>query len=175
MPGFNIGGGGGGSEPSNSSNLNRNHRWRIISLGESIIPRTALIFVKSLQLPAFTVEEEIVTGAAIKYKFAKTVNWEDVLITFYDNVGLIDDLLKWQKLVYDSGAGIKLANDYKKSSSFELTDGAGKSAGSQYFLINSWPKNISHSQLSYEDSEIKLVNMTLSYDWAEIFAGTASG
>ena len=175
MPGFNIGAGAGGSEPSNTTELNRNHRWRIISLGENTIPRQSLIFAKSLQLPGFTIEEETVQGAAIRYKFAKIVSWEDVTITFYDNVGLVDNLLKWQNLVYDSGAGIKLANDYKKSSSFELTDGNGATAGPTYFLINSWPKSLSHSQLSYEDSEIKLINLTLSYDWAEVFAGTASG
>ena len=175
MPGFNIGGGAGGNTPPNTYEIIRNHRWRIVSLGENIIPRAQTKFAKSLQLPAFTVEEEIITGAAIKYKFAKTVNWEDVTITFYDASPLLDQLLKWQNLVYDSGNGIKMADNYKKSSTFELTDGQGSAVGPQFILINSWPKNISHSQLSYEDSELKLINLTLSYDWAEIFSGTASG
>lgn len=171
MPGFNIGGGSTGSQPSNQEEVNRNHRWRIITLGENLISRDRLVFAKTLQLPSFSIEEESVMGAHIKYKFAKCVNWEDVVVTFYDTDDLLDLLIEWQNKVFDNQAGIKLANDYKRRSAFALTDGDGTESDIKYQLINSWPKSISHSQLSYEDSEIKLINLTLSYDFAVVAAG----
>lgn len=173
MPGFNIGGGGGNNEPSNTVEPLRNHRWRIISLGADgvdggVISRDKLVYAKTLQLPEFAVEEEMVTGAAIKYKFAKIVNWGDVTVSFYDVSGVHSGLTTWQGKVYTAEAGIKPADEYKKQCRFQMTDGAGKEDGPLYILKGSWPKTISHSALSYEDSDLKLVNLVISYDWAEV-------
>jgi len=176
LPGFSINSAGNRIEPSNNTEIFRSHRWRIIALGgESGGAGLAdkLIYVKSLQLPSFTFEEETVIGGAIKYKFAKTVNWEDVVVTFYDTVGVYDNLINWQNDVYTPSAGIKPADSYKRQSSFALTDGSGAESH-QFVLKNSWPKSVSHSALSYDNSEIKLLNLTLSYDWAEIFFSTRS-
>jgi hypothetical protein len=169
MPGFNIGS-DASSEASITVTTHRSHRWRITSLGEGLINKPTMLYAKSIQLPGFSIEEEIVVGASIKYKFAKTVNWEDVSLSFYDVMGMIGDMRTWQDKVYTNGEGINSANDYKKTSSFILTDGVGESTGPTFTLKNSWPKSISHSELSYDNSEIKLINMILSYDWAEIEA-----
>lgn len=176
MPGFNIGSGGNG-QPSNTTEAFRNHRWRIVSLGADgvdggVINRDKLVFAKTLQLPEFNVEEEMVTGAAIKYKFAKIVNWGDVVVGFYDVSGVYDGLMTWQGKVYKAQTGIGIADDYKKECRFQLTNGQGQEDGPLYVLKGSWPKIISHSTLSYEDSDLKMVNLTLSYDWAEIRFGT---
>lgn len=178
MPGFNINSNTQqGPEASIFIESQRNHRWRIISLGADgatggVIGRDALVYAKSLQLPEFNVEEEIVPGSAIKYKFAKFVNWGDVVVSFYDVSGVYAGLIKWQNLVYTDTAGIGIADNYKKQSRFQQTNGAGQDSGPLYRLIGSWPKIISHSTLSYEDSELKLINLTLSYDWADIKFGT---
>lgn len=173
MPGFNISGSREKGESGVTVEIFRNHRWRIVSLGADgvdggVINRDNLIYAKSLQLPEFNVEEEMVTGAAIKYKFAKIVNWGDVVVTFYDVEGVYSGLMTWQGKVYTSQKGIGIADDYKKECRFQMTDGAGKEAGPLYVLKGSWPKVINHSTLSYEDTELKLINLTLSYDWAEI-------
>jgi hypothetical protein len=172
MPGFNIGG-GNNREPSNTIEAFRNHRWRIMSLGADgttggVINSDKLVFAKSLQLPEFNVEEEMVTGAAIKYKFAKIVNWGDVVVTFYDVSGVYDGIMTWQGKVYSAQTGIGVADDYKKESRFQMTNGQGTEDGPLYVLKGSWPKVVNHSTLSYEDTELKLINLTLSYDWAEI-------
>lgn len=163
MPGFNIGGGDG---PSNSPDLHRSHRWEIINLGGYVRSEHRMC-AKSLSLPTFAAEEEIVMGAAIKYKFAKAINWEDVQLSFYDTVGLYASLLKWQDAVYTADAGIKPASSYKADAAFTLVDGDGFPIGQEITLKNSWPKSISHSPLSYESSDIKQIDITLSYDWAE--------
>lgn len=164
MPGFNIGGGDG---PPSSADLHRVHRWRIDYLG-GYVNRDHLVYAKSLNLPTFTAEEEVVMGAAIKYKFAKAINWEDVQLSFYDTAGLYEELLKWQDAVYTVAAGIKPANSYKTDAIFSLTDGNGDPSGPIVKLKNCWPKSISHSPLSYESSDIKQIDITLSYDWAEL-------
>jgi hypothetical protein len=170
MPGFNIGG-GDNNEPSNTAELNRAHRWRIVSLGENLIDGDMLLFAKTLQLPGFTVEEEVITSAAIKYKFAKTVNWEDVAISFYDTVGLFPALIEWQNKVYTEDAGIQPAASYKLQSTLSQTDSTGEPIN-QFILHGSWPKALTHSPLSYESSDIKMVDLILSYDFATFSEAT---
>ena len=55
---------------------------------------------------------------------------------------------------------------YKQESKFDLLDGSGATINS-YTLKNSWPINISQGKLTYTDTEIKIVTVTLAYDWAE--------
>lgn len=176
MPGFNIGG-GQSSDPSSTlkSDAHRAHRWQIESLGELQDSSRVFLYAKTLQLPNFSVEEETYVGASVKYKFAKVVNWEDVTVSFYDVFGLYEQLISWQNMVFTPSEGIKSANEYKKESRFQMTDGRGSPAGPKYILKNSWPKTISHSPLSYESSEIKLLTIVLSYDFADIQLNGAGG
>jgi hypothetical protein len=166
MPGFNIGGGGSGKEPSITSDIKRVHRWRIDQLGELIINRDVHQYAQSLTWPNISIDEETVMGAAINYKFAKAASFDDVTIAFYDADYVFSNLETWFKLIYTPNSGIGMANEYKKDSKFTLTDGMGEQLDT-VTLKNSWPKSISHSQLTYDNSELKLVNLTLSYDWAE--------
>jgi hypothetical protein len=179
MPGFNIAGGNNPSDPSITvgqfRDVHRAHRWKIERLGGLTTGDQGVsLYAKTLQLPAYNIEEEVVPGGAVKYKFAKMVNWEDVNISFYDIHGLSGALYVWQLKVFGEGEGIGLATDYKQDSVFRLIDGQGNNADG-YVLIGSWPKNISHSPLSYETSDLKLINMTLSYDFAEYTFGGSTG
>lgn len=168
MPGFNIGS-KEQTDPSTTRETHRVHRWRIESLGELNDQQNRnFLFAKTLQLPNITFDEETHVGGSIKYKFAKIVNWEDVTISFYDVYGLYEQLFAWQNLVYTVNAGINPADMYKKESRFVMVDGMGKQAGPRYILKNSWPKSIQHSPLSYESSDIKLLTIILSYDFADI-------
>jgi hypothetical protein len=172
MPGFNIGGQEG---PSNTTELYRTYRWFIETMmvdGRSMLNPYKLLYVKSIQLPGFNIEEEMIQGSAIKYKFAKTVNWDDVLVTFYDTEGIMEGLKSWQDLVWTPELGVQPASKYKGVTTFVLTNGEGSPTGFTFILRNCWPKSIKHGSLSYDSSEIKLVELTLSYDWAEY--GTAT-
>lgn len=172
MPGFNIGGGNpdNTSEPSPLIEIHRAHRWRIFQLGDLALGNMAL-YAKTLSLPGFTVEEEIVNSSALKYKFAKMVNWEDVVIEFYDVFGMFDALVEWQNLVFTPADGIGVANDYKKNCVFELTTGSGDNMDANgnllpvFTLNGAWPKQLTHSPLSYENSELKTISLVLSYDY----------
>lgn len=171
MPGFNIGGGGDDfQEPASTVEIHRAHRWRIEKLGD-VDFRTVLVYAKSVTLPGFTVEEEIVSSAALKYKFAKMVNWEDVSVEFYDVFGVFDPLVEWQNEVFTPENGIGVANDYKKDCTFILTNGSGNDSDDngnslpKFTLHGAWPKQLTHSPLSYENSELKTVSLVLSYDY----------
>src|SRR5574339_575327 len=110
MPGFNIGHGAGGfNEPNSQVEIHRAHRWQIITLGSPDIQinRATLLYAKSLTLPGINIEEEIVDGASLKYKFAKMANWEDVSIEFYDVTGVFEDLRQWQDRVFTPETGIR--------------------------------------------------------------------
>lgn len=170
MPGFNIGG-GSAEDPSSTKETHRSHRWRIETLGELQDSSRNFLYAKTLQLPNFTVDEEIYIGASVKYKFAKSVNWEDVTISFYDVFGLYEQVIGWQNLVYTPSEGVKSAESYKKETRLVMIGGNGQQTGPRYVLKNSWPKSVSHSPLSYESSEIKLLTVVLSYDYVDIQLG----
>jgi len=187
MPGFNIGGNGSG--PSNLIRLHREHRWEIMDLGipagvsgvaqpggrSGTIARSpsqhtrnaTKFYAKTLQLPSLSFENEEVKGAGHKYKFAREADWDDVTVTFYDTFGLYQQFKTWQDLIWTPENGIGLADIYKGHPSFALIDEQGKRI-QRYNLKGAYPRKISHGDLSYTSSEVKLLSVTFSYDWAEI-------
>lgn len=170
MPGFNIDKGSDLLQPSASSKeLNRASRWKIDRLvaaeGKSIISRDSLLYAKSLTLPAYTAEEEQVLGGSISYKFAKTIAWEDVKVTFYDVDGILGEINVGRYKIWNDSIGLQHADNYKGESIFHLVDGDGR-ISREFILKNSWIKGVSHSDMSYDSSAIKEVTLTISYDWA---------
>ena len=163
MPGFNIGGEGKG--PSNTAEFLRAHRWKATKIGPLEVDDTGLI-LKTLQLPNINIEEESVKGTTISYKFPARVKFDDVELTFYDTSGLYGQLEKWRKLVWTPDKGLAGANSYMDDCLLFQTDAGGRDVA-RFKLKNSWPKKISHSTLSYEDSTIKNVSLSISYDWFE--------
>lgn len=180
MPGFNIGSSGQGSEeqPGSTFELHRVHRWKIHQLiaggSQSLLTSDDLLYAKSITLPAFNVEEESVRGGSIAYKFAKGINWDDVTVVFYDVFDLLPNIEKMRQTVWTPEEGLKVANNYKGDSEFWLLNGYGD-AVRKFILRNSWVKAISHSELTYTNSDIKEVTLTISYDWAEEDVGDKPG
>jgi hypothetical protein len=163
MPGFNIGGQGNG--PSNVVEIHRQHRWAIQTFGD-IRPDNEILIAESLQLPNVNIEEQIIQGALLSYKFAKVVKWDDATVTFYDTRQLLSRLQEWRDEVYTVESGLGTHTTYKKDSSFFLLDGEDGPTV-ELTLKNSWPKIIAHGPLSYGSSDLKIVTVTLSYDYAE--------
>ncbi len=166
MPGFNI----NGNDENSVSSLKEpkfNHRWTIDQLvGISIERGSPLLFAQKLKLPEYTVDEEKIKGASLEYKFAKGVKWSDVTITFYDTLGLSPKIQEFSGNVFNQNSqALHTAERYKADSVFTLLDGSGLVIET-YTLKNSWIKKVSHSELSYESSDIKTVTISLSYDWA---------
>ena len=175
MPGFII---GDTKEDTKASSINMNVTnseyytnffWDVKKvLGDviSLNNKAPLLALVDCKLPTFTVEEEKGMGGSIDYKFAKKVNYEDVSMVWYDNVGLLPIMLDWMKSIFTPESGIAFANDYKKDTEIHAftSDGSKRQV---HTLIQSWPKSIKFSDLSYTSSDIKKVDMTLSYDFAK--------
>lgn len=165
MPGFNIGGGGDG--PDSKLELLFNHRWIIEQLGP--ISRDQLIIARDLMLPDLKIERQEINGGTIIYKFAKSVKWDDVQVTFYDDGNILNEIRDWLELVYTNDEGIKShapSGGYKQECKFKLLGGEGKAINT-IVLKNAWPVSVSQGKLTYTNSDIKLITLTLAYDWAE--------
>ena len=184
MPGFEINGRGRG--PSNSTETLREHRWLISQLGpiRSSQNSNALLFAKELTLPDFRAERQEILGGTLWYKFAKSVKWEDCRVLFYDTGEILPKLYEWRDKVFSLANGIgihssapsKQGNDsgYKQQCIFELLDGVGDAVYTVN-LFGAWPSQISEGNLDYTSSAIKLVTVTLTYDYATNEKGGKSG
>ena len=164
MSGFSVNGTGGG--PPNTVETLRDHRWLINQLGP--VETDQLIFAKDLQLPDLRFDKLEVLGGALWYKFAKSAKWEDITVVFYDTGDMLEQLNKWRDLVFTNDDGIKIhapSGGYKDICEFILTDGDDVPINA-ITLHNAWPLVISQGKLTYTSSNIKLISVTLSYDFA---------
>lgn len=128
--------------------------------------KKSLLALKECKLPTFTIEEEKVLGSSVEYKFAKKVNWDDISVTWYDNSGLLSVMKTWMNSVFTLQRGMALASAYKKETKILVfTPSNSKRQG--YTLNQSWPKAIKFGDLSYTSSDIKVIEATISYDYAE--------
>lgn len=170
MPGFIINNYGGHRNTSSPATQEYyyTYTWEIENIfGDN---NDVLVNAKDLTFPTFNVAKEVVKGASLEYKFAKSVNWDDVKITWYDTKGLIDVIKRWRETVWSIDGGLQSAASYKRDSvvtqylphAESLSD-----VGVRYRLYNSWPSIIRYGNVTYTDSDVKVVEVTLTYDFAE--------
>jgi hypothetical protein len=124
-----------------------------------------LLALKDCKLPNISIEEEKIMGSFSEYKFAKKVSYDDVSITWYDSTGMITAVNYWMSLMFNNTSGIGFADDYKRSTKIRSYTSDG-SMGQTYELVQSWPKTVKFSDLSYTSSDIKTVEVSLSYDYS---------
>ena len=169
MPGFTIDSQGSG--PVNNIEFHRQHRWSIESLGipgdrPSSGATARKLYAQSLQLPSLEFEEESIKSPSTVYKVAKRANWKNCVVKFYDVYGLYEKFADWQNKIWNPAIGIGSASDYKGSPIFVLVDGAGN-VQQRYTLMGAYPLSVDHGELSYTNSDIKILTVTYSYDYAE--------
>lgn len=177
MPGFQVrtpGGTTGGQVGIGGPSAARTeyfytYTWEIFQLFEDNIQAgSALVHLKDLTLPTFTTNTDSYTGASLDYKWAKSVTWDDVKVVWYDTKGLIDVIRGWRSTVWTPEGGLGVGSDYKKVSLIDVHLPTWEEDDKvSWRLINSWPKIIKHGELTYTNSDVKLVEVTIAYDWAE--------
>lgn len=176
MPGFVIGDIGGnrdtGVDPS--QRYYYKYTWEIIGLfidneGSISADNSVIVHAKDATLPGFNVSKETVMGSSLEYKFAKSVNWDDVKITWYDVDGLLEIVKRWRASVWTADDGIKPASSYKRDSILAqyFPDSDDIDERKEYKLYNSWPSVIRYGDLTYTTSDVKIVEVTLTYDWCD--------
>lgn len=129
------------------------------------------VFAKECTLPTFSTGREEVDGASVVYKFASMVNWEDVRISFYDipyGTDLLADKLKeWRNRIWTKDRGLGFADIYKQDSMIRVFN-MDASLAYTWRLFGSWPQTIRDGEMGYTRSEVKVVEVVIVYDWAEI-------
>jgi hypothetical protein len=164
----------GGIGPSNTTETLRNHRWLITQLGPT---KGLAILAKDLQLPDLSILQQEIMPGQNTYKYAKGTKWSDIQVVFYDDGKILEQINNWRARIYSAGTGIKshaLSFGYKQTCVFHLLSGCTKTTESGInsvnviILIGAWPSNISLGRLSYTDSKIKEITLTLSYDYAQL-------
>jgi hypothetical protein len=123
------------------------------------------LYAQSLQLPELSFKEEKIEGASMVYWVASAAKWNKVVVKFYDLHGLHEIFKDWQDLIWNPKDGIKEATGYKGEPKFVLIDGKGEKKQT-YTLIGAYPSNVTHGELSYERSEIKILEVTYTFDFA---------
>ncbi len=127
----------------------------------------------SATLPAITHRREEVEGSSVIYKYAKDVIWEDVRVTFYDivdmsSMSMLKKLKKWRDKVWSVEKGIGVAEGekgYKKDTRImkHTFDGSFEEG---WLLKGSWPQAIKYGELTYSKSEVNILDVVITYDWA---------
>jgi hypothetical protein len=169
MPGFIIRNLGGGRESQTTKKeYFTNYNWIIPNLFESTQSnRDNIISLKDATLPSFTVNKKSAI-TQIEYKFADSITFDDVSVTWYDADGLHVEIMKWKDSVWKPDAfGVRQASEYKKLSVISVYQSFNGGKLINHNLYNSWPSGIKHSDLTYTSSEIKLVTVTITYDWSD--------
>ena len=128
--------------------------------------RSYLIHLQSATTPTFTANVEKYIATSVEYKWAKSVTWEDIKLSFYDTVGMMDALIEWRYNVWSPDRGLQPASMYKGTTVLDvyLPNGTAKYG---WDLKGSWPSSIRSGELTYADSNVKTVEINLTYDWAE--------
>jgi hypothetical protein len=174
MPGFNIAN-AGGRDPSAVEEFHRAHRWAVLTLGEPDGVRgqattqsgpQKFVFAKSLKLPNLVFDEELIHGGSSPYSIAKVATWQACEVSFYDVFGLYQVFKRWQELIWNPKDGLNVADEYKGQPQFALLDHKGN-ATFTFKCIGAWPQNVTHGELNYTSSDIKLLTVTFKYDYAE--------
>ncbi len=172
MPGFQIANNLGYGAPANVSPF-YSYTWEIQQLFGDFPSQdgkpSPLIYVRDCTLPTFSGRREEAEGAGMSYKYADGIVWEDIKVTFYDipigNVKLGDLLKKWRNRIWTAEYGLNVPDEYK-SDSIITSFNSDQSVSTQWKLVGSWPQTIRNGELTYTRSEIKLVEVTVCYDWA---------
>ena len=111
------------------------------------------------------------TLTRIKNTVRVFIKSSEALFYFYDvvvgNNKASDLIKKWRDNVWVADTGLKSPNDYKKDSklnvhNFDITSTI------VWVLHGSWPQTIKEGDLTYTATEIKIIDVTIAYDWADL-------
>jgi hypothetical protein len=177
MPGFTTAGSIGGHKlvaggyqaggiPTNADYY-YNYFWEVSqifnelgTLGQSVIS------LRDCSLPTVTIEKESYKGSFIEYKYAKGVTFDDVTMAFYDSWGLLGRINSWCGSVFNESTGLAAASEYKKNSSITVSlPEVGSNSAQIYWLYGCWPSAVSYGDLTYTSSDVKIIDLTLTYDY----------
>ena len=177
MPGFNIAATSAG-QPPNTVETARSHRYVFSTLDPL---KDILIYAHKASRPSFEADViKIHSGQDRIYRPGQHF-WKPLEITFYEVVighygssapnvpfsNAADDIYEWwQGTMIDTlGSRQYKPTDYRKECQLEMLDGDGATIW-KYSLYGCWPSKVLPSDLSYKDTDLAEITMTLQIDRA---------
>ena len=127
------------------------------------------INAKDATLPSINFSKEVVQGASLEYSYAKSVNWDDIRVTWYDTRGLLALIEDWRDRVWTAKQGLAPAGKYKRNTAitqYISEEGEGGPSAVTHVMHNSWPSIIRYGDITYASSDVKMVEVTITYDWS---------
>jgi len=174
MPGFNIqaqgcgGGGGGNSRANPNTEVARNHRYLLETIG----PLTPFAcYAKKCSRPSMEVDKIIMHHGQDEISMAGKQRWNPIEITFYEVVQGISvvaqALHQWagKQTIDINSSSVGSQSAYKKDCMLAMLDGQGSPIW-MYKMLGCWPSKISPCELSYTDTELAEVTVTLEINKA---------
>lgn len=169
MPGFAVTNQQAGNQrnPPSPSRVIYSYTWDITNLvGKGIQRNNPLVYLKSANLPQLEFEEENYDTGHVNYRFPKGVKWSDVKLSFYDTEGLKDQIISFYRSIWTPNTGLAPASVFMNDTKIQVYFNNDQVAYS-WVLRNSWVKQLSYSELTYEASNVLNVNLVIGYHWAE--------
>ena len=137
-------------------------------------------WAKTVTLPEFEISEIEHDFLDNKYYYPGRVTWNEVTVTLIDP-GAPDMVSKTLKMLSDSGYAIKDKTDLNAPSMItkgksidtglgslviEVIDAVGTKVET-WTLNNPWIKTVKYGEMDYSSDDIRTIEMTVRYDWAE--------
>jgi hypothetical protein len=174
MPGFLIKGlknttsGYGRHQAQGDAEYYYTYTWEIFRMFKDVLDSSnkQLIHLRDCTLPTFEAQQDTYVATNVEYKWAKAVSWNDIRVSWYDTYGLAPIIRKWRDSIWSAEEGLQVASRYKHESQIDVFLPTGLSTVS-WILYGSWPRVIRHGELTYTNSDVKLIEVTVAYDWAD--------
>lgn len=152
---------------SSSTKFLYNYFWEVpVIFDKSTANIDSLICLKDVTLPSITFEKETYTAASLQYKYASGVVYDDISMTFYDTKDLLSYIIEWRSNIWTQASGLKTASEYKKNSNIYVYTPDGDLC-QNFKIYGSWPSSIKYGSLTYTTSDLKYVDLSITYDWME--------
>jgi hypothetical protein len=133
---------------------------------------THVFMLKTATLPSLSYGKiEAKGGGTTTYKFAGAPIYEDITISWYDSIGMVETIKTWMENVLRNDGGMNAPDQYKKTTTLKrfLADRPASQTeideSVEYLLYGSWPSVLKESDLTYTESTIKTVQLTITYDY----------
>tara|TARA_Y100000593_G_scaffold81920_1_gene153537 strand:- start:10125 stop:10712 length:588 start_codon:yes stop_codon:yes gene_type:complete len=161
----------------------RNYRFKVQLTGPGIADGGIIWYAKTFKPPSYEVSEATHDYLDNKYYWPGRVTWADVTMQLVDPVSPNAVYITNQLLVdagykiKDSSTAVQETIGKNKASTavgevkVEIVDADGVIIET-WTLKNAFLKAASWSDLDYSNDELRTIDMTFRYDWAECLHGT---
>tara|TARA_B100000424_G_C22904514_1_gene481042 strand:- start:335 stop:886 length:552 start_codon:yes stop_codon:yes gene_type:complete len=153
----------------------RNYRFQVEITG--LEGDSVIWWAKTFKPPSYEISEVVHDYLDNKYYFPGRLTWADVNMTLIDPVSP-NAVALTNKLIESAGYNVKTSVNQKETMSKASSTSAVKNvvvsilnangdAIEVWTLKNSFLKSVSFSDLSYDNDDLRTIDLTFRYDWAE--------